>query len=127
MKITKYFSKMNLISVLACGFIFIAPTISHSISVEHYKLSGVEDSYWDEDVPAALRVTVEEDGLPAGTILYRTSYKDVDYYSPIAPKSIQGTQADPNQGRYDNWGPWCMVANKTKRNIEATTYYPSGT
>ena len=126
MKFNKIFKNMSFVTVFICE-LMLGSAVSYAVGVEPYKIKGVEDIFWDEDVPAALKVTSAGDGLSVGTILYRNSYKDIDYYSPILPYSLQGTVSDPNGTKYSTWGPWSMSANKTSRGIESTAYYPSGT
>ena len=126
MKFNKFLKNMSFVTIFICELI-LSSAVSHAIGVEPYKIKGIDNVFWDEDVPAALRVTTAGDNLPVGTILYRNSYKDLDYYSPIPPYSLQGTVSDINKGKYNKWGPWWMSANQESRGIVATVYYPSGT
>ena len=113
----KNIKKINFIGVFMCGFMFFNSNISHALDVEPYKIPGVENAFWDEDVPSALILKSAGDGLAKGTILYRNSHEGIDYYSPVPPESLQGTTSDPNNGKYNNWGPWNMTSNKTSRGI----------
>lgn len=124
MKFNKFLKNISFVGVFICELI-LSNNISYAIGVEPYKIKGIENIFWDEDVPAALRVTSAGDGLSVGTILYRNSYKDLDYYSPIPPYSLQGTISDINNGKYNDWGPWKMSANQTYRGVESTYYYTS--
>ena len=125
MKSKKIFKKLGLASIFIAGLLNTNKAYA-SLDVEPYNIPGVNSVFADSDVPSALKVTTAGDGLAKGTILYRHSYIDMDYYSPIAPSTLQGTTSDPNNGKYNNWGPWLMEANKTSRSIEVTYYYASG-
>lgn len=119
----KNIKKINFIGVFMCGFMFFNSNISHALDVEPYKIPGVENAFWDEDVPSALILKSAGDGLAKGTILYRNSHEGIDYYSPVPPESLQGTISDPNNGKYNNWGPWNMTSNNTSRTITSKYYY----
>ena len=121
----KRFSFFKRMSMLIGGFLILS-RVSYALDVEPYYIADLETVFRDSDVPSAIRVKTAGDGFSAGAILYRNSYKEVDYYSPIAPYTLQGSSSDPNNGKYDDWGPWKMEANKTYRGVESTYYYASG-
>lgn len=105
--------------------IFLSTNISYALRVEPYYDSELESVFEDKEVPATLKVLEdsEKDGIKKGDILYRNSYKDLDYYSPIPPSTVK---KDLNNGRHAGWGPWKMDANKVYRGIETTYYYQYG-
>ena len=77
--------------------------------------------YTDADVPPAIRLTQSVDGMPAGTILYRTQYLDITYYSPVAPAYLQDTEHESEiNKKYRLWGPWDMPLNQVGH-IESTS------
>lgn len=69
--------------------------------------------YTDADIPPAIRLTQSVDGMPVGTILYRTQYLDMTYYSPVAPAYLQDTEHESEiNKKYRLWGPWDMPLNQ---------------
>lgn len=98
---------------------------ANAVQVTEYRLPGIDDVYWDPDVPTALKVTDDsgaQDGIPRGTILYRHTHQNIDYYSPVVPETLIGTPADQNSASFRSWGPWNMRANQ-ESNTFPSRYY----
>lgn len=88
---------------------------SYASKAVPYYFEGTSSEYSgfiDPDVPPAIKLTQAVDGMPKGTILYKTQYLDFTYYCPVTPKELQGTSKEVNPTKYRKWGPWDMPANK---------------
>ena len=87
--------------------------ISYAGKTTPYYYEGTSKEYSDPDVPPAVKLTEAVDGMPKGTILYRTEYLDFTYYCPVAPKNLQNTAHEPASNKnFRKWGPWDMAKNK---------------
>ena len=101
---------------------------SSSAKTEPY-FFGETDSqnkdYTDDALAPAVKLLKSVDGMPAGTLLYRTQYLDMTYYSPIAPAHLQDTKHEPEANKkYRLWGPWDMVVNQTGHVDKNVSYSP---
>ena len=87
---------------------------------------GKSSSYYDSDVPPAIRLNESYDGLAKGTYLYRVKYRNICYYTPVTPQQYRDTVHEPSVNvQYRNWGPWMMAQNKISLNLNTTTKYRS--
>ena len=98
---------------------------ANALDTSVYRFPDQQDGFYDVDVPSALIVNTAGDGLEAGTILYRHVHEDVDYYSPIVPQNLKGTDWDKNGTKGQDWGPWKMEVNKKSNTIHTRTTYTS--
>ena len=118
MKINKYrkYKILTCLTALA-GFMSLNhnKVLADSSKVEPYYWSGTESEYSgfvDPDVPPAIKLKKSIDGMPAGTILYRTEYRDFTYYCPVTPDELKNTHLELNPKKYRKWGPWDMPINQ---------------
>ena len=86
-----------------------------SDKTEPYYWSGTVseyDGFVDPEIPPAVKLKKSIDGMPAGTILYRTEYLGFTYYCPATPEELQDTDLEVNSTKYRKWGPWDMPINQ---------------
>lgn len=89
--------------------------VSYASKAVPYYYEGTASEYSafiDPEVPPAIKLTQTVDGMPAGTVLYRTQYLDFTYYSPVTPEKLRGTNKEVNPVKYRQWGPWDMPSNQ---------------
>lgn len=118
---TKNSKILILSSIFFAGFCINTNALDTSI----YRFPDQQDGFYDTDVPSALIVNTAGDGLERGTILYRHIHEDIDYYSPIVPQHLKGTDWDKNGTKAQDWGPWKMEVNKKPYTIHTRTTYTS--
>lgn len=95
-------------------FAFSPGIISEAVSVSSVYL-GKDSAYVDSDIPPAIKLNEATDGLAAGTYLYRVTWQNISYYTPVAPARYRDTIYEPAVNKqYREWGPWDMGKNKTQ-------------
>lgn len=118
--------KINILKnkYLKNGLIIILGTLAYSLYSYNTSYATKTEPYYfgvkaseyegfvDEDIPPAVRLIKSVDGMPVGTILYKTQYLNFTYYTPATPKELQGTDKEDNPTKYRKWGPWEMPGNQ---------------
>lgn len=100
---------------------------SAKITTVPYNLIGTNPDYdIDELSPPAYKIYGAKDkyGFADGTILYRQTFRDVTYYSPVPPPYAE--EADGVSKKYLNWGFWDFKPNRSSsssRLFRSSYYY----
>lgn len=115
-----------LTSIIGLATTFSCINSFASIRVEPYNLAGTNPDY-NIDVlsPPAYKIygAKDEYGFSDGTILYRQTFRDVTYYSPVPPAS--STEASGVSSKYVNWGFWDFKPNRnsSRTRLFRSSYY----
>ena len=103
--------------------------VSYAVRTVPYTLEGTKPDYTIiEESPPAYKI-YDSEYFPNGTILYKQTYRDMIYYSPVPPSgSIEGKKGGASYN-YRNWGQWDLSKNNVARSefFRTYEYYSQGT